>query len=106
MVAGSEIKINEHGVFITTPKIFKVKAETTKLLEGEQVPMPNLPFLPKLYTLCFHFTNDDNVPYAHTAYTAHNKVTGELFEGITDDKGKTQVFYTDSQEDIEIHLDI
>lgn len=106
MVAGSEIKINAEGIFITTPKVFNVKAEMMEFLGGEQVPMPELPFLPKLYTLRFHFTNDNNVPYAHTAYTAHNKATGESFKGITDSSGKTQVFYTDSQEDIEIHLDI
>lgn len=34
MVAGSEIKINAEGIFITTPKVFNVKAEMMEFLGG------------------------------------------------------------------------
>lgn len=106
MVGGSEIKINEHGIFITTPALFRVKAEIKEFLGGEQVPMPPPPFLPKPYTVRFHFTDDYDVPYAHTPYIAHNKATNETIRGVTDHKGKTQVFYADQAEDIEIHLEV
>lgn len=106
MVAGTEIKITPDGVFITTPNIFKVKANQHIFENGATIGMPPFPILPKAYSLRFHFTDDNDIPYPHTPYIATNKATGEVIKGMTDKDGLTQFFYSDAPEDVEVHLEI
>lgn len=53
MVAGSKLLINEHGIFITTPKTFQVKSNEKVMMSGEKVSfrLPNILLKPDLSEL-------------------------------------------------------
>lgn len=53
MVAGSKLIINEHGIFITTPKTFQVKSGEKVMMSGEKVSfrLPNILLKPDLSEL-------------------------------------------------------
>jgi type VI secretion system secreted protein VgrG len=55
------------------------------------------------YKLQFHFTDDDDVPYANTKYIAYF-ADGTQKEGITDEGGLTASFLSDSEDEIEVEL--
>ncbi|WP_227502397.1 MULTISPECIES: DUF2345 domain-containing protein [unclassified Psychrobacter] len=59
-----------------------------------------------VYNLVQQFVDEDNVPYANMPYRAINKTTGETFEGTTDEKGWTERFQSNSEEEINIHIDL
>ena len=46
------------------------------------------------------------MPYTNTSYTAVNKKTGEKFKGVTDKDGWTERFHSDSEEEIDVHLEL
>ena len=56
------------------------------------------------HTAQFRFTDDDDIPYSFTDYIAKAEVTGEVFEGITDFKGYTEIMRTSIEQEIKIHL--
>ena len=104
-VAGSELLINEHGIFITTPKTFQVKSDEKVMMGGEYVGY-EVVRLPQPYSLRFHFTDDDGIPYSNTEYEAINKDIGETLIGVTDNEGFTEYFYSDKPNQIEVYLHI
>jgi len=57
-----------------------------------------------VYNLAYQFIFARNMPYANVAYTAKNITTGETTQGITDKNGWTEQFYTDTENEIEVHL--
>ena len=59
-----------------------------------------------VYNLAYQFVFENDIPYASVAYTAKNIVTGETFNGVTDEHGWTEQFYTNSENEIEVHLDL
>ena len=59
-----------------------------------------------VYNLAYQFLDDDDVPYTNTSYTAVNKKTGEKFKGVTDKDGWTERFHSDSEEEIDVHLEL
>lgn len=105
-VAGSELKINEQGVFITTPQTFRVKSNEKEMVGGEYVGfgVPRLPEV-KNTNAQFQFVDDDNIPYAHVNYTATYS-NGRIIKGVTDENGFTQIFFSTSEQEINVHLDL
>ncbi|WP_282840470.1 hypothetical protein, partial [Moraxella lacunata] len=95
----------EQGVFITTPGVFRVKSNE-KVMEGGEGVGYEVVRLPKSYSLRFHFTDDDGIPYPNTEYEAINKDTGETLIGVTDNEGFTEYFYSDKPNQIEVYLHI
>ena len=65
-------------------------------MEGGEYVGWEVPRLPKPYSLRFHFTDDDDIPYANTKYEALNVETGEKFMGVTDREGFAEYFYADA----------
>ena len=59
-----------------------------------------------VYSLAYQFLDDDDEPYANTPYTATNKQTGEEFKGMTDKDGWSERFRSDSEDEIEVHLEL
>lgn len=59
-----------------------------------------------VYNLAYQFLDDDDEPYAHTVYTATNKRTGEEFRGITNEYGWSERFHSNSEDEIEVHLEL
>ncbi|SLJ84069.1 hypothetical protein [Psychrobacter sp. DAB_AL43B] len=59
-----------------------------------------------VYNLAYQFLDDDDEPYANTSYVAVNKQTGEEFKGVTDKDGWSERFHSDSEDEIEIHLEL
>jgi type VI secretion system secreted protein VgrG len=55
------------------------------------------------YKLQFHFTDDDDVPYANTKYIAYFADSSQI-NGVTDAEGFTTTFTTDKEEEIKIRL--
>jgi type VI secretion system secreted protein VgrG len=51
------------------------------------------------YKLQFHFTDDDDVPYANTKYIAYFADSSQI-NGVTDAEGFTTTFTTDKEEEI------
>ncbi|SAG86601.1 ImpA family type VI secretion-associated protein [Enterobacter hormaechei] len=58
---------------------------------------------PEKYTLQFHFTDDDGIPYSETRYIAYFE-DGTQTRGETDKEGNTKVFTTDGEQEIEVRL--
>ncbi len=67
----------------------------------------SLPLLPETKNTSkqMQFTDDDDVPYANTPYTA-TYTNGRVIEGITDEKGFTAIFYSTKAQDVRVHLHI
>ncbi|ECG0942880.1 hypothetical protein DOR57_23910, partial [Salmonella enterica subsp. salamae] len=55
------------------------------------------------YTLQFHFTDDDGIPYSETRYIAYFE-DGTETRGETDKEGYTERFMTDSKQQIKVKL--
>ena len=68
--------------------------------------LAGLPAFGHANSICFRFTDDDDIPFSETQYIATNKATGEKIHGTTDKEGMTQRFYTKTPEEFEIHLEI
>ena len=56
------------------------------------------------YKALVRFADDDDIPYSFTDYIAKAEVTGEVFEGTTDEDGYTEIMSTSIEQDIKIHL--
>lgn len=56
------------------------------------------------YTAQFRFADDDDIPYSFVDYIAQAEITGEVFEGTTDEGGLTEAIYTSIKQEIKIHL--
>ena len=58
------------------------------------------------YDTAFHFVDNEDVPYVGFHYTAENKQSGQIYKGITDESGWTERFYSDTDDQIEVKLDL
>ncbi|MGP9493340.1 DUF2345 domain-containing protein [Psychrobacter sp. AOP7-B1-24] len=68
--------------------------------------LAGLPTTPTAYRLRFHLKNDDEVPYSYTPYIITNENTDEKFEGITDNDGHTETYYSSTPDGFNVHLQI
>ncbi|MBE0444519.1 DUF2345 domain-containing protein [Psychrobacter sp. FME5] len=59
-----------------------------------------------VYSLAYQFLDDDDVPYANILYTAVNTKTGEEFKGVTNEDGWSERFHSNSEDEIEVHLEL
>lgn len=57
-----------------------------------------------IYKAQFKFADDDDIAYANTPYVAINERTQETYDGITDDEGKTETFFSAKPDEIKVHL--
>ncbi|UYZ76943.1 DUF2345 domain-containing protein [Moraxella bovis] len=93
-ICGSEFKMNEQGVFITTPGVFQVKSNE-KVMEGGEYVGYEVVRLPKLGDYYLHFVMKDknDHPLSGKSYILYNN-DGEVVEtGILDKESKTSVLY-------------
>nr|WP_252355646.1 type VI secretion system tip protein TssI/VgrG [Escherichia coli] len=58
---------------------------------------------PEKYTLQFHFTDDDGIPYSETRYIAFFE-DGTQIRGETDEEGYTERFFVSSKHEIKVKL--
>lgn len=58
------------------------------------------------YNTAFQFIADDQIPYDNVNYTATNKQSGQNYQGVTDEEGWTERFYSDNDDEIEVKLDL
>ena len=56
------------------------------------------------HTAQFRFADDDDIPYSFTDYIAKAEITGEVFEGTTDEDGLTELMHISIEQEIKIHL--
>lgn len=103
---GSQIEISADGVLIRTNMKFEVKAGQHVFMAGERVEVRNvLPFLPDQtrFNLRYKFEDDENQPYADMEYIAQFE-NGEIRKGRTTQEGLTEIFYTETQQEIKVFL--
>ncbi|PKG35063.1 PAAR domain-containing protein [Psychrobacter sp. Sarcosine-3u-12] len=58
------------------------------------------------YDIAFQFVTDNSEPYADINYEAVNKNTGKVYKGKTDEKGWTERFYSDTEDEYDVRLDL
>ncbi|HAJ5378446.1 TPA: type VI secretion system tip protein VgrG [Escherichia coli] len=103
---GSYIRLDACGIEAGTPGEYNVKA-------GYYGRKPKAKLTPELmafpvieggdYSRCFKFFDDENIPYRNVKYIA-NFIDGTKKEGVTDDEGCTETFFSDKEEEIEIEI--
>ena len=101
---GGYLKIHPSGeVEIGSPVKFTIRAPMAS--EGPASLDVNLPEFAGLmnYDIQFVFKDDEGQPYKNYKYVAW-KESGETIEGVTDDKGQTQVFYSPDPEEYVVRL--
>ena len=117
IVATNKITLTAGGAIITldgaditiTAKQFTEKAGKHSKAEGGEKDGLSLAGLPSLiagamYKAQFRFADDDDIAYINTPYIAINENTKETFEGMTDDNGNTETFYSSDPDNIKVHL--
>ncbi|EGO9732413.1 type VI secretion system tip protein VgrG, partial [Escherichia coli] len=109
-VGGSFIVIHSGGVDIVGPKINLnggggpgTPVSTLQPVVLEALEDENDDENPEKYTLQFHFTDDDGIPYSETRYIAFFE-DGTQTRGETDEDGYTETFTTDSEQTIKVRL--
>lgn len=107
MAGGSQIIIGKDGIKIITPAKFEAKAGQHKFEGGEKVlsTVPQLPVMGEKnqHNLRYLLKDKENNPFTYHKYIAFLP-NGEKVEGLTDEKGYTQLFNTVRPEEISIHL--
>ncbi|OTB55775.1 bacteriophage T4 gp5 trimerisation domain-containing protein, partial [Escherichia coli] len=107
---GSFVVIHSGGVDIVGPKINLnggggpgTPVSTLQPVVLEALEDENDDENPEKYTLQFHFTDDDGIPYSETRYIAFFE-DGTQTRGETDKDGYTEIFTTDSEQTIDVRL--
>ncbi|UYZ69698.1 DUF2345 domain-containing protein [Moraxella bovis] len=112
-ICGSEFKMNEQGVFITTPGVFQVKSNEKVMEGGEYVEIPIYKFHSQNFMeLNYHW--EDLEPVKGAPYLVEFE-NGQRFEGFLDDDGYAkienvpidmpyEVWYGEDQRDINIEI--
>lgn len=104
---GAYIKIANGKVELGMPNIARIRCAGLSVTGTKSINM-QYPFIPKAgkYNLQFHFTDDNNIPYANTKFTI-TLPNYQIFEGVTDNEGFTPIFYSETKgkADIELQLD-
>lgn len=85
--------------YTETPQEIKVHL----LLEDQEERFPLSEETGNKYALSFHIVDDEQNPHKLTHYIAYLP-DGTKKQGITDENGYTEKFYTDEQQNISIHL--
>ncbi|WP_141765177.1 DUF2345 domain-containing protein, partial [Neisseria sp. HMSC70E02] len=98
---GAYIKLSNGEVEIGSPKLVRVKAPLE--VTG---PKQIYTFLPIFQEICeqqFHFVDDYGVPYSNIPYMVRYE-DGRIMYGKTDKNGFTEVFITEKEEQLVVHL--
>lgn len=105
MVAGSKLLINEHGIFITTPKTFQVKSSEKVMIGGEYIPY-KVPVLPQEGEYYLHFvgTDTNGMPLANRPYIIFDDHGEIISEGVLDENGETTVMHHNNLKNYHIHI--
>lgn len=103
---GSYIRLDTCGIEAGTLGEYNVKA-------GYYGRKPKAKLTPELmvfpviesgeFNVKFLFTDDDDIPYANTKYIAYFP-DGTQKDGVTDEKGQTEVFLSDREDEIKVEL--
>ncbi|ECI6680387.1 type VI secretion system tip protein VgrG [Salmonella enterica subsp. enterica] len=103
---GSYIRLDACGIEAGTPGEYNVKAgyygrKPQAKLEPKLMAFPEIEA--KEFNAKFIFTDDDDIPYANTKYVAYFP-DGTQKEGITDEEGQTEVFLSNSEDEVKVEL--
>ncbi|MDO1515330.1 MULTISPECIES: hypothetical protein, partial [unclassified Neisseria] len=87
------------------PKVVRVKAAAWEVTGPSSMAIPAIPFFKMTgnYKLQYQLKNDDGMPYANKKYTLI-LADYQKIEGVTDQYGMTQIFYSETGRSAEIHL--
>ena len=101
---GAYIKLSNGEVEIGSPKVVRVRAPLV-VSGAESLSIPALPLfkMTGTYKLQYQLTDDNNLPHANKKYTVYLSDYQKL-EGVTDENGMTQVFYSEKAVVAKIHL--
>lgn len=100
MVAGTEIKITPEGVFITTPGIFRVKANEHVFEGGDRVDYKPYEFHTKNFLeLNYHWPTLEPVYKAPYLVVFDN---GQEFKGFLDENGYAKIENVPVNQDYEV----
>ncbi|UYZ68217.1 DUF2345 domain-containing protein [Moraxella bovis] len=103
-ICGSEFKMNEQGVFITTPGVFQVKSNE-KVMEGGEEVLTELPSFPTtgIYSRRFDFGQlfDAEELKRGIKYKLINHSKNTSTTGILDELGRTARVFGNDKDEIE-----
>ncbi|HIH8431083.1 TPA: DUF2345 domain-containing protein, partial [Escherichia coli] len=103
---GSYIRIEGSGIEPGTPGDYNVKAVHYGRQPGAKLKQEMMAF-PMIesgeFNTRFFFTDDNDIPYANTKYIARLP-DGTTKDGITSDDGRSEIFFSDKDGEILIHL--
>ncbi|EJX0634544.1 DUF2345 domain-containing protein, partial [Salmonella enterica] len=103
---GSYIRLDSGGIEPGTPGDYNVKAVHYGRQPGAKLE-PKVMAFPLIesgdYNTRFIFTDDNNIPYRNTKYIA-KLPNGTIKKGITDDEGRSETYFSDSDGEVLIHL--
>ena len=99
---GSYFKINGAGIEHGTTGKYTIYAAQHPFTGPNSLDM-SLPNSPKNYDVQFVFKDDDGQPYKNHHYYVWTD-SGQSYEGVTDDEGKTQVFHSPTSEEYQARL--
>lgn len=113
---GQHIVLNPAGIWMTptvftggipmegTPAVPLAPLLKSKAVEVVSLPVVSLkPVKQDDYNLRFHFTDDQQVPFANTSYIAYLP-EDKTFQGVTDVNGYTKSFFSAKPQNIDVHL--
>ena len=102
---GAYIKIKDGNIELGCPKMVWVRCAGFQVLGPNSKAIPAFPFFKMSgnYKLQYQLTNDDGIPYANTKYTL-TLADYQQIEGVTNQDGMTQVFYSETGQPAKIHL--
>ncbi len=104
---GASITLDGANITIAAKQFTEKAGKHSKAGGGKDgLSLAGLPSLiaGAMYKAQFRFADDDDIPYSFVDYIAQAEITGEVFEGTTDEDGFTDVMYTSIEQNITIHL--
>jgi type VI secretion system secreted protein VgrG len=102
---GSYIKINSEGIELGTAGNLRFKSAVLQKMGPVSLNLPShqLPLPATENAIKFHFIDEYGTDYINQPYIAILP-DGTEIHGITDKEGKTQQFYTETPDLINVHL--
>ena len=100
---GASITLDGANITITAKSFTEKGGKHSKA--GGAMDGLGLAGLPQGCSLRFNFTDDYDIPYADTPYTA-TYTNGRVTYGVTDQNGYTSIIYSVDEESVSVHLDI
>src|SRR5690606_16240216 len=94
---GASITLDGGNITITAKQFTEKAGKHSKAGGGKDgLSLAGLPSLiaGAMYKAQFRFADDDDIPYSFVDYIAQAEITGEVFEGTTDEDGFTDMIYT------------